>query len=131
MSPGEIDAVMPLLLGSGAGALAWWRVRQRSGAECVAAIGQLRHAYLHSSIYAAKHEREVAEIFKVLRSAGIEPILIKGWAIARAYPDTGLRPPGDIDLYVSPEQTAAAKAILNTPEYQQSLLSGYKLNRIN
>ena len=119
MSPEEIDAVMPLLLGSGAGALAWWRIRQRSGTEGVAAIEQLRQAYLHSSIYAAKHEREVAEIFKVLRSAGIEPILIKGWAIARAYPETGLRPPGDIDLCVSPEQTAAAGVILNTPEYQQ------------
>jgi len=120
MSPAEIDAVMPLLLGSGAGALAWWRIHQRSRTGCAAAaIEQLRHAYLHSSIHAAKHEREVAEIFKVLRSAGIEPILIKGWAIARAYPETGLRPPGDIDLCVSPEQTATAKVILNTPEYQQ------------
>ena len=119
MSREEIDAVMPLLLGSGAGALAWWRIRQRSGTDCVAAVEQLRQAYLHSSIYAAKHEREVAEIFKVLRSAGIEPILIKGWAIARAYPETGLRPPGDIDLCVSPEQTAAAGVILNTPQYQQ------------
>jgi hypothetical protein len=119
MSPGEIEAVMPLLLGSGAGALAWRRIRQRSGRESVAAIEQLRHAYLHNSICAAKHERQVAEIFKVLRSAGIEPILIKGWAIARAYPEIALRPPGDIDLCVPPEQTEATKAILNTAEYQQ------------
>ncbi len=119
MAPGEISAVMPLLLGSGAGALAWWRVRQHSEMMSAIVIDQLRQAYLHSSIHAAKHEREVAEIFKVLRSAGIEPILIKGWAIARAYPETGLRPPGDIDLCVSPEQHAAAKAILNMPEYQQ------------
>lgn len=119
MSPGEIDAVMPLLLGSGAGALAWRRISPRSGTESFAAIEQLRHAYLYNCICAAKHERQVAEIFKVLRSAGIEPILIKGWAIARAYPETGLRPSGDIDLCVSPEQAAAAKPILNTPEYQQ------------
>ncbi len=119
MSTREIDAVMPLLLGSGAGALAWWRIRKRSRTMPVDASEQFRQAYLHSSIHAAKHEREVAEIFKVLCSAGIEPILIKGWAIARAYPETGLRPPGDIDLCISPEQHAAAKAILNTAEYQQ------------
>jgi hypothetical protein len=119
ISPREIDALMPMLLGSGAGALAWRRIRQRSGTKPVAAIEQLRHAYLQNSICAAKHERQVAEIFKVLRSAGIEPILIKGWATARTYPETALRPPGDIDLCVSPEQAAAAKAILNTAEYQQ------------
>ncbi len=119
MSTREIDAVMPLLLGSGAGALAWWRIRKRSRTMPVDASEQFRQAYLHSSIHAANHEREVAEIFKVLCSAGIEPILIKGWAIARAYPETGLRPPGDIDLCISPEQHAAAKAILNTAEYQQ------------
>jgi hypothetical protein len=119
MSPGEINAVMPLLLGSGAGALAWWRISRRSEPMRIAAIEQLRHAYWHSSIHAAKQEREVVEVFKVLRSAGIEPILIKGWAIARAYSETGLRPAGDIDLCVSPEHHATARAVLNTPEYQQ------------
>jgi Uncharacterised nucleotidyltransferase len=49
-----------------------------------------------------------------LRSSGIEPILIKGWAIARAYAETGLRPSGDIDLCLSPEQHAKARMALNT-----------------
>jgi Uncharacterised nucleotidyltransferase len=119
MSPEERNAVLPLLLGSGAGALAWWRIRQRNEPMCVAGIEQLRQAYWHSSIHAAKQEREVVEVFKVLRSAGIEPILIKGWAIARAYPETGLRPAGDIDLCFPPAQYAKARSVLNTPEYQQ------------
>jgi len=29
---------------------------------------------------------------------GVEPILGKGWAIARLYPERGMRPYGDIDL---------------------------------
>jgi hypothetical protein len=68
------------------------------------------------AIHAAKHEWKMGEVFRLLRSAGVEPILLKGWAIARAYPEIGLRPSGDIDLYVSPDQYAKAQAVVNTPE---------------
>lgn len=39
-----------------------------------------------------------------LYSEGVQPILIKGWAAARLYPERGLRPYGDIDLMVRSEQ---------------------------
>src|SRR5262249_5230360 len=48
---------------------------------------------------------------------GIEPLLFKGWAIARLYPEPGLRASGDIDLCVRPEEYAAALAALrDVPE---------------
>ena len=50
-----------------------------------------------------------------LRSAGVEPLLVKGWAVARLYPERGLRPYGDIDLCVRPEQYAVAAAALAAP----------------
>jgi hypothetical protein len=37
---------------------------------------------------------------------------VKGWAVARLYPEPGLRPYGDIDLFVRPEWHAPAKAVL-------------------
>src|SRR5437588_5156022 len=40
----------------------------------------------------------------------------KGWVIARDYPEPGLRPYGDIDLYVRPEQHGAFVAALGNPE---------------
>ena len=49
------------------------------------------------------HEMEIGEAFSRLRSVGIEPILAKGWAIARLYPERGMRPYGDIDLCVHPD----------------------------
>jgi hypothetical protein len=52
-------------------------------------------------------------LFRVLRAAGVEPMLIKGWAMARLYPEPGLRPYGDVDLVVRPEQYAVAMAVLN------------------
>jgi hypothetical protein len=48
----------------------------------------------------------------MLRNAGAEPLLAKGWAVARLYPEPGLRPPGDIDLCVRPEQYATAEAAI-------------------
>jgi hypothetical protein len=42
----------------------------------------------------------------------VEPLLAKGWAAARLYPEPGLRPYGDIDLCVRPEDYAAAQDVL-------------------
>jgi hypothetical protein len=73
----------------------------------------LRAAYLHYAAQSVEHEREIADIFNILRSSSVEPILLKGWAIARAYPETGLRSSGDIDLCVPSDQYARAKEVLS------------------
>lgn len=48
-------------------------------------------------------DRSVAETTSQLTAAGISPVLLKGQAYARAYPDPTLRHCGDIDLYVGEE----------------------------
>ncbi len=58
-------------------------------------------------------EAPLARAFTVLRAAGIEPILGKGWAVARLYPSPGLRPMGDIDLYVPWADMGRARAALD------------------
>lgn len=50
----------------------------------------------------------VAEAFTTLTAAGLHPVLLKGQAYARAYPDPTLRQCGDIDIYVGPEDYRAA-----------------------
>ena len=47
-----------------------------------------------------------------LNASGIEPVLVKGWAVARLYPEEGLRPYGDIDLCLIPEQYESAADLL-------------------
>jgi hypothetical protein len=54
-------------------------------------------------------------VLERLRSAGVEPLLVKGWAIARHYPEAGLRPYSDIDLIVRPDECARARAAV-TPD---------------
>lgn len=60
----------------------------------------------------------VAEAFTFLSDAGLNPVLLKGQAYARAYPDTILRQCGDIDIYVGAESYRKA--------YEASLLAGWE-----
>jgi Uncharacterised nucleotidyltransferase len=112
----QVASLTPLLLASGAGALCWWRLRHSSEKVCSRAQEQLENAYRYCAIHVAMHERQVVEVFRILRSAGVEPILLKGWAASRLYPEAGLRPSGDIDLCVAPQEYEAARSLLNRPE---------------
>jgi hypothetical protein len=108
----ELDTVAPSLLESGAAALAWKRFRQSELRTSPAAL-QLEQAYRLHALQSAIHERDIQSILTLLDRAGIEPVLVKGWAIARLYPEPGVRPYGDIDLCVHPKQFDAAKAALS------------------
>lgn len=114
----ELNEVAPLLLGSGAGGLCWWRVRY-SDLRTSPVACELQQAYRFHTIRAALHEREIQEVIALLRSADLEPILVKGWAIARLYPEKALRPYGDIDLCFWPEQYPKALAVMQNPEYHK------------
>lgn len=97
----------PLLYESGAAGLGWWRVRETEFSQTES--GQLLHqAFRLLVLQSAMHETRIRKVFTVLRSVNIEPILIKGWAVARAYPHQALRPYGDIDLIVRPGDYAVA-----------------------
>lgn len=104
----ELEQVVPQLKGSGTAALAWWRVRGSRLRETKAGA-ELREAYQTQSLQSALQEREVEHVFSRLRAAGVEPILLKGLGAARLYAERGLRPAGDVDLCVRPEEYEAAR----------------------
>ena len=114
----ELSHITPLLLRSGAGALGWYRVRSSNIRASVAAR-KLQQAYRLHTVRAAVHGRALQEVFAALRSAGVEPILIKGWAAARLYPGHGLRPYGDHDVVVRPEQYVTAIRVLNDVKIEE------------
>jgi hypothetical protein len=91
--------------------LAWWRIRNSELAATATGL-LLRDAYRHLRLAARLHEREIKNDFALLRTEGIEPVLVKGWASARMYPDAALRPYGDIDLCVRPDQFARAAEVI-------------------
>jgi hypothetical protein len=88
----------------------------------------LQDAYRLHALQAVLHEREITEAFTRLRSAGVEPILVMGWAAACLYPEPGLRPYSDIDLCCRPDQYSAAVAALKrveSPTYLVDLHKGF------
>lgn len=117
ISEDELKRIAPLLLKSGAGALVWRRLRD-SHLQTSSHVVEFHHLFRSQILKARIDQAQIEKVFKTLRSAGMEPILVKGWAIARIYPERGMRPYGDIDLCVRPEHYREAKALLNSTEGQ-------------
>ena len=128
ITPAELDIVTPMLLRSGAGALGWKRVSNSNLRTAPAAL-ELEQAYRLHALQSAIHQRDIQNSLTLVRSASVEPILVKGWAVARLYPDVSLRPYGDLDLCVAPTQYHAATRVLekevNKP-YRVDLHRGFK-----
>jgi len=111
----SLSEVAPLALHSGAAGLIWWRARL-SDPETMRAALPLHQAYRLNTLKAAVQEDEISRAVNLLRSVGVDPVLGKGWMAARPYPSPGLRPSGDIDFYVPPEDYAAARKALGPAE---------------
>ena len=127
LSETELNTVTPLLLASGAAALGWWRVRNSNLTDTPAA-SELHQAYRLHSLQSALHELEIKDLVTLARAAGAEPVLVKGWAVARLYPEMGLRPYGDVDLCFATDSYAKAAAALeglDRKKYQVDLHEGF------
>ena len=111
ISPAALEEITPFLLKTGSGGLGWWRIRHSELATSAAAL-QLKHAYIANVLKAELQEGQILEAFALLRAAGIEPLLGKGWAMARDYPDPGLRSYIDIDLSVPTRERSQAASLL-------------------
>ncbi|MEK6285201.1 MAG: nucleotidyltransferase family protein [Acidobacteriota bacterium] len=109
----SLAEIIPQLVGSMSGAIAWWNIRHTELGSSPAGL-TLQKAYRLHSIGSKLREHSIKQVLSVLHSAGVEPLLVKGWAVARLYPEAGLRPYGDIDLVVRREQHALARETLRS-----------------
>jgi hypothetical protein len=110
LTSAEIVTITPLALSASTAALVWRGINAPDLPESE----NLKAAYRYNALNAALHEIEVTDIFDRMRSVGIEPILFKGWGLARLYPDAGFRPYGDLDLWIRPEELESATWALPT-----------------
>ncbi|MDH7569012.1 MAG: nucleotidyltransferase family protein [Armatimonadota bacterium] len=104
--------LLPRVQRTGLQGLAWRHLKEHpelSGEEAEA----LRQAHRFHALRNANRDRELVGAVGALRAVGVEPILIKGWAVGRLYPEPGLRPYGDIDLLVRADALAAAREALH------------------
>lgn len=99
ISSAELAEITPLLIQSGAGALLWWRIRHDELAKSEAGT-QLHQSYRMHRLEASLHAGRLKLVLQKFREANIEPVLVKGWNVARLYPEPGLRHYFDVDLCV-------------------------------
>jgi hypothetical protein len=114
MTLATLEAIAPLLAGSGAGGLAWQRL-SASALRATPAARELRQHYRWQTLQAVEREEAIRVLWRRLHAAGVEPLLIKGWSSACLYPHPGLRPCGDVDVCVPGDRMAAAMAALSGP----------------
>jgi len=115
VSPADLDLLTNLLYNSGSAGLAWWRIHESEFRTTPS--GELLHqGYRLQALQSAMQEERIGIAFGLLRAAGIEPIMVKGWAAARAYAHRTLRAYGDIDLVVRPGDYSAAREVFERSE---------------
>jgi hypothetical protein len=111
VSSTDLELLTSLLYHSGSTGLAWWRIRKSSLSTTTQ--GEVLHqGYRLQALQSAIQEERIGVAFGLMRDAGIEPILIKGWAVARLYAHRTLRAYGDTDLVVRPSDYANARRAL-------------------
>jgi hypothetical protein len=129
ISASELEDLIPLLIHGGGVALGWWRLRHSSLASSSFAQ-ELHQAYRLQILQTKLQERQIKKVVSYLRSFNLEPIVAKGWAMSRLYPERGLRPVGDVDIYIRPEdhpKAVAAMIDFEEAEAPIDLHSGFAL----
>lgn len=61
-----------------------------------------------------KLNAEIANLFALLRTHGVEPVLLKGQGVARNYPEPLHRQCGDIDIYIGKRNYELVNGLLRT-----------------
>lgn len=78
----------------------------------------LKALYLRSRAYNQIYERVLTEIISSFKNADIQPLLLKGLALAyQYYPDPALRPISDIDLLLRKEDFLPAVRLLEDAKF--------------
>lgn len=106
----EIERVTPLLTMSGGTGLGWRRVKEMPvAAEAATLRGSAQLLALEERV----NQIALSEVCALLNSAGVTPMIFKGWAAARSYPESWVRPYGDFDLLVRETDLAKARSALS------------------
>ena len=84
-------------------------------------MDHLKGSYYTNLLRNRRLQADLVEAISALQRAGIEPIVLKGGALARTvYADPGLRPMTDLDLLVPPQAMERAGTVLASIGYRLS-----------
>ena len=111
-APNDLIRFAPIITSTGAGPLVWGRIRRLSTFPNSDEATVLRETYRTSQLFAAMQAEAIERVAGILETAGIVPLIFKGWAVAQFYAAPTLRPVGDIDLCAPPGRYAEMATLL-------------------
>jgi hypothetical protein len=80
---------------------------------------EMRQVFLVSCVRSLHMEQQLLEIMEAFREQGVRALVLRGPALAFSlYEDPAMRPSGDLDLLVLPEQVVQARDILESLGYR-------------
>ena len=121
LSPHDLGRTASLLVGSGAGALAWNRVSRVPGLRDKPEAAILQETYRTFAVEEMKYAASLRFLVEIFAEAGLEPLFFKGSVVGRHYSGAHLRPSGDIDICAPPGRYDESRDLLR--RYSISRLS--------
>lgn len=112
----ELASVEAELMASGSGGLAWWRIHQNPALRDTEVGVRFHDAFRLHALHAGLHKARIVSVLQAFHAGNIDPVLLKGWASAGLYPERGMRPFGDIDFWVAPQDLDRARAVVASLE---------------
>ena len=121
LSPHELGSTASLLVGAGAGALAWKRVSRVPGLRDEPEAAILQDTYRTFVVEEMKYGASLRFLGELFTEAALEPLFFKGSVVGRHYCEPHLRPSGDIDICAPPGRYDETRDLLRARS--NSLLS--------
>jgi Uncharacterised nucleotidyltransferase len=112
LTPAEVARAAPLLIGSGAAALGWRRIKDTPALKGCAEAQELCQSGQILALEDARLDGALEFVATRLNEAGIVPMIAKGWAVAHFYSSRYLRAYGDFDLCAPAGRYELARATL-------------------
>jgi hypothetical protein len=112
LTPAEVARAAPLLIGSGAAALGWRRIKDTPALKRCAEAHDLCQSGQILALEDARLDGALEYVAGRLNDVGIVPMIAKGWAVAQFYSARYLRAYGDFDLCAPPGKYELARETL-------------------
>lgn len=109
----DVACIAPLLIGSGAAALGWRRVKATPALRDCAEAQDLCQSGRILALEDSRHDQALEYVATLLNNVGVEPLIVKGWAVAQFYGARYLRAYGDFDICPRPRQYTLALETLS------------------
>jgi hypothetical protein len=107
--------------GEGLVPLLYWNLRSRADEVPAAVLERLRVHYLKNVARNVRIAEQARAFLNAVRESGSTVVLTKGLALASSvYPDLGLRPFWDVDIFALPEEWPAVRRILEARGFQET-----------